>query len=235
MTEYFDPARMQRLDDFARIVESIGREDAASMQSLADELQISVDSVPRRVAEMRESGIPIVASETENVTMSAFELPSMALTVLELGAVVSGLELLSGERDSPLRSNAATALDKLSDGLPSGLSELAFESPWREMLSEALQLAELETLEQLGTAVIAKQKVRISYQALDGGLSERVVQPLELTPSGTSWLLSAWCELRQDYRTFLAESMRWVEVLEEKFDLEGDVSLEGYRASRGQR
>lgn len=235
MTESFDPARTRRLNDVARIVAFVDREATASIQSLADELQVSPAGVRLRVEEMRESGIPISDPKAGNVTMLAFELPGTKLSVREVGAVVTGLERLSGERDSPLRKSATTALDKLSEALPAGLYELVFESPWLEMLREARELAQLETLERLETAVAKQRKVRISYRALDGGLSERVVWPLELTPSGPSWLLGAWCELRQDYRTFIAEAIRRSEVLPEGFDLEGGVSIEAYRASRGQQ
>jgi predicted DNA-binding transcriptional regulator YafY len=43
------------------------------------------------------------------------------------------------------------------------------------------------------------------------------VWPLALSFYGPSWLLAAWCELRQDFRSFRLDRMAQLDVLDERF------------------
>ena len=42
----------------------------------------------------------------------------------------------------------------------------------------------------------------LRYRDLQGRLSERRIRPLQLEFWGRAWTLTAWCELRSDFRVF---------------------------------
>jgi len=44
--------------------------------------------------------------------------------------------------------------------------------------------------------------VTFAYRGVQSEQSERTVRPLCLAYFGPVWMLSAWCELRDDFRTF---------------------------------
>jgi predicted DNA-binding transcriptional regulator YafY len=52
--------------------------------------------------------------------------------------------------------------------------------------------------------------------------SRRTVRPLSLAYFGPVWLLAAWCELRNDFRTFRLDRM-----------VDFSVTLETFRPERG--
>ncbi|MFS9599292.1 helix-turn-helix transcriptional regulator, partial [Klebsiella variicola] len=50
-----------------------------------------------------------------------------------------------------------------------------------------------------------------------GARSERVVRPLACMFWGPVWTLAAWCELREDFRSFRVDRIETLELLEAKF------------------
>jgi predicted DNA-binding transcriptional regulator YafY len=55
---------------------------------------------------------------------------------------------------------------------------------------------------QLRQALRNQLKVYFEYRNAVGAASSRTVRPLSLAYFGPVWLLAAWCELREDFRTF---------------------------------
>ena len=59
----------------------------------------------------------------------------------------------------------------------------------------------------------------------------RRLWPLGLFYWGKVWTLAAWCELRQDYRSFRPDRMKELELLDKGFDPDTDgISLAGFVA-----
>ena len=60
--------------------------------------------------------------------------------------------------------------------------------------------------------------------------SERTIWPLALHFWGRVWTLAAWCELRQDFRTFRVDRAEGVFVTGERFEPTAGRRLEDYLA-----
>ena len=69
----------------------------------------------------------------------------------------------------------------------------------------------------ISEAVQSRHKLRLRYRDVDDSLSERVVRPLGCFYWGKVWTLSAWCELRQDFRGFRVDRIESVQTLETQF------------------
>jgi predicted DNA-binding transcriptional regulator YafY len=82
-------------------------------------------------------------------------------------------------------------------------------------------------------ALAARQKLAIRYQRADGSQSERVIRPLGAFFWGKTWTLTAWCELRQDFRNFRLDRMQHVEATAEDFEDEPGQSLRDYLRTIG--
>jgi predicted DNA-binding transcriptional regulator YafY len=70
---------------------------------------------------------------------------------------------------------------------------------------------------ELRRALRSQLKVRFNYRDAQDEASERMVRPLCLAYYGPVWLLSAWCELRDDFRTFRLDRIADFSVPGEKF------------------
>jgi predicted DNA-binding transcriptional regulator YafY len=58
--------------------------------------------------------------------------------------------------------------------------------------------------------------------------SERTVRPLSLAYFGTVWILAAWCELREDFRTFRLDRIGEFQVTAERFRPERGKTLHDF-------
>ena len=69
----------------------------------------------------------------------------------------------------------------------------------------------------LRRALRSHLKVRFAYRNALAEPSERTVRPLCLAYFGPVWLLSAWCELRDDFRTFRLDRIDGFAVQADRF------------------
>ena len=82
-----------------------------------------------------------------------------------------------------------------------------------------------ETLEAMRHAVVAHLKLRLTYADEQGRRSERLVRPLGCFFWGATWTLAAWCELRQDFRSFRIDRVHAFEATALRFRDEPGRSL----------
>ena len=103
------------------------------------------------------------------------------------------------------------------------LLETALFAPGRP--GAAVMTADLSLLRR---AVGEHRPVRFGYSRADGAESTRTVRPLGLYFWGTKWTLAAWCEYRNDYRSFRPDRMREVLMLDGIFDGSDGIHLQAF-------
>ena len=74
--------------------------------------------------------------------------------------------------------------------------------------------------------------VLVRYLSLQDRRTERTVRPLALTTFGYNWLLVAWCEERNDFRTFRADRIESAVALDGAFADEPGQTLDDYLNDR---
>jgi predicted DNA-binding transcriptional regulator YafY len=79
-------------------------------------------------------------------------------------------------------------------------------------------------------AIRERRKLSIDYEALSGERSRRIVRPLGLAFFGPFWMLAAWCEKRDDFRTFRIERIGTMKITEEMFKDEKGKTMEDFIA-----
>ncbi len=78
-------------------------------------------------------------------------------------------------------------------------------------------------------ALSASRRIVLDYARDDGSPSARTIRPLGLYYWGKVWTLAAWCELRDDFRSFRLDRMR-APALGAPFAPEADKTLEVFLA-----
>lgn len=71
---------------------------------------------------------------------------------------------------------------------------------------------------KLDRAIKESRKVRIKYYSSDKSESERIIHPLDLFYTSSSWAVAAYCELRNDLRHFELKRIKEIEILKETFN-----------------
>jgi predicted DNA-binding transcriptional regulator YafY len=183
-------------------------------------------TVYRDVADLQRQGVPIEGEAGVGYRMRAgFDLPPLMFSTGEAKALVACARLAQPRLDTALARDADSALAKILAVLP----------PTARAAAEALAVfaidigstdtATRERLQQLREAVESRQVLRLTYDSLDGARSERRVRPLGVFYWDAVWTLAAWCELRNDFRSFRVDRIVDAQTLDERFRDEAGKTL----------
>jgi predicted DNA-binding transcriptional regulator YafY len=179
-----------------------GRHHAVTASRLAEELEVSERTIYRDVADLIAQGAPIEGEAGVGyILRPGLFLPPLMFSEDEVEAVLLGLRYVDQRGDEVLRAAASVALAKISAVLsPQAQAQitnpLSMPGPPSSFPNNGTPLDELRT------AIRGQMRLDITYEDEQGRHTERVVWPVQLGFMDRARVLGAWCELRQDFRTF---------------------------------
>ena len=208
---------MRRADRLFELVQRLRGRRRCTAEQLAGWLEVSVRTVYRDVADLQARGVPIDGEAGVGyVLRPGYTLPPLMFTAPEAQALVAAVRIAQPRLDAPMAAEAEAALAKILAVLPAdarvAAESLALFAPDAGIAPEVR-----EALNTLRRAVLDRRKLRLHYVDEAGQASARVVRPLGCFFWGAVWTLAAWCELRQDFRSFRLDRLRAVEALDERF------------------
>ena len=157
----------------------------------------------------------------------AISLPPLTLTAAELEALNLGLAIVGEAADAALKEAAESLATKIDAVLPA--QTIAEAEAWKfAVFPFADPTRNLAHMPLLRAAIKAMQKVRLTYRARDGAVTERIIRPLHMEYWGRVWTLTAWCELRAGFRVFRLDLIEQAEALPELFVDEPGKRLADY-------
>jgi predicted DNA-binding transcriptional regulator YafY len=214
---------MRRADRLFDIVQALRGGRTRTAADLAASLEVSVRTVYRDIATLIASGVPVDGEAGVGyVLRPGFLLPPLALTEDEAQALVLGARLVAAWADKELARAAQEALVKLEaagagTGPQAAPSLRSFQARPDPALRDRLLVAR--------RAIRAQRKLDLLYRAPEASPSARRVRPLSLEFWGHGWTLTAWCELRGDFRAFRLDRMERLEPTAEPFRPEPGKTL----------
>lgn len=204
---------MRRADRLFEIVQLLRGQRLRTAQDMADRLEVSVRTIYRDVDALIATGVPIEGERGVGyVIRSHFNLPPLQFSAEELQALALGARFVRAWADPALIMAAEEALVKIDAVLP----EEAQGRLWRRDLSvhaKVMTPAHRQILASLRQALNQHRKVSLVYYDAKDDATARCVRPLSLDAWGHAWLLTAWCELRGDFREFRLDRIAQVTVL----------------------
>lgn len=216
---------MRRADRLFQIVQLIRGRRLSTAAFLAERLEVSMRTIYRDVADLQHQGVPIEGEAGVGYRLGAgFDLPPLMLTQGEANAVVAAARLAQSWLDPGLAREVEGALGKILSVLPPA-ARAAAEAQALFAPAVGLSASEQALLQTLREAVHTRHVVRIDYADVQGRPSARRLRPLGCFYWGKVWTLSAWCELRQDFRGFRIDRIVHLEVLPEQFRPEAGKTL----------
>lgn len=228
---------MRRADRLFRIVEYLkARRQAVTADKLADELDVSVRTIYRDIADLCRSDVPIFGEAGVGYTLDRdYTVRPLIFDVEELDALALGAQMVGSWGDPEIARSARRAIDKITSVLPEPLRAEIFQTALFSPPSQAKVPVKID-FPALRRAIRKRNKVEFRYEALNGKKSQRIVRPLCLAFFGPVWLFAGWCESRQDFRNFRLDRMTRLKVSDTLFTDEIGKRLIDYRRQNfGQR
>jgi predicted DNA-binding transcriptional regulator YafY len=220
---------VRRADRLFQVIQLLrGRRRATTASALAGQLGVSERTIYRDVRDLMASGTPIEGEAGVGYTLRRdYDLPPLMFDPEELEALVLGARLVAAFGDESLVRPARSAISKVESALPQKVKSKLERPPLFAPRMPASR-ARSAALDRIRAAMTGKQKLRLSYQRGDGEESFRVVRPLGAFFWGTSWTVTAWCELRNDFRNFRLDRIYELEIIQETFADEPGRTLRDY-------
>ena len=217
--------RTDRLFDLIQILRDGRLHKAAEM---ADRLEVSDRTIWRDMATLMASGLPVEGARGVGYILRApITLPPMILTSAELEAFRLGVRLVADGADPGLARAArslATKIGAVTPAPPEPDDDGLFVFTGREATRAAPHMP------MLRAAIRAQERLSITYTDESGLDSHRDIRPLQLEFWGRVWTLAAWCEARQDFRSFRVDRIRAITPTGETFPTEPGRDLITWRA-----
>lgn len=216
---------MRRADRLFQLVQLIRGRRLSTAAFLAERLEVSLRTVYRDVADLQHQGVPIEGEAGVGYRLgSGFELPPLMFTQAEANALVIASRVAQAWIDGALARDVESALGKILSVLPPS-ARVAAEAQALFAPGTGLNERTQTTLKALRDAVQQQRLVRLVYLDLEDQPSERRVRPLACLYWGKVWTLSAWCELREDFRTFRVDRIELCEPLDATYAQEPGRTL----------
>lgn len=227
---------MRRADRLFQIVQYLRSRRLTTAAQLAQWLEISERTVYRDIRDLECSGVPVEGEAGAGYRLrKGFDLPPIMFSFDEVEALVAGARMIQAWGSPELASSSRSAVAKIALALPperrESVQDTRLFAPRLGITAEVAAMLELTR-----QAIVQRRKMLIVYERIGGGdAGERTVRPFGLYFWGAKWTLTAWCELRNDYRTFRLDRIRRAMATEDRFREEPDRNLADFLAKIGRR
>lgn len=186
-------------------------------QALSDELGVSLRTIYRDIESLRRSGALIDGEAGYGYTLQEDPaLPPMMFSRDEMEALVLGLREVVQVADPVLARAAENALSKLKASLPERMrAEFEHAVLYAKRFNARPKIT--IDIEALRHATRSEYVIDLNYRDVEDTPTQRSVQPLAIVFFERSLVVLAWCELRQDYRSFRIDRIEEMRVTERSF------------------
>jgi predicted DNA-binding transcriptional regulator YafY len=226
-------SRTERLFDLIQLLRTYHFPVTAAR--LAARLEVTVRTVYRDIATLQALGAPVDGEAGLGyVLRPGFLLPPLMFKDDELEAIVLGARWVMDRADTQLGQAARSALARIGAVLPARLRQDLEDSPLIVGPGRAFRDSDAELI-KLRRAIRQQRKVSLRYRSVVGEITDRVIWPFALSFFNSVRIVVAWCELRQDYRSFRTDLIDQTRVLSESYPRHRSTLLKEWQTREGIR
>ncbi|OSI16003.1 helix-turn-helix transcriptional regulator [Neisseria dumasiana] len=175
--------------------------------TLAETLSVSVRTVYRDIETLCRQGADIRGEAGVGfILYKDFLLPPLSFNANEIEALVLGMRWVLAYTDNALAQDAKSVLAKVQAVLPENMADLLDNQALFPVRDHA-EYGEHEqyVLNTVRAAIRSNRKLEFDYTDAENRPSRRTVWPFSIGYFDDARLVSAWCELRQDFRHFRSD------------------------------
>ncbi|MDF0479935.1 YafY family transcriptional regulator [Vagococcus sp. PNs007] len=192
-----------KIERMLTIIVMLLNRNRVTANELAEKFEVSIRTIYRDIETINLAGIPIISHAGNNGGFSIYEdykLNNQVLTLNNLTSLLSVLKdinstLNDSELDSSIETLQTIVPDNKSDNLH--LEQIIIDlHPYGDSPSQK------ELVKTIRNAIKETHLLTIDYRNYDNVTSQRQVEPMSLIFKNYTWYLFAYCQLKEDFRTF---------------------------------
>lgn len=228
---------LNKMDRMLAIILKLQGKGMARAEDLAATFETSVRTIYRDVQALSEAGVPLIGTPGQGYSlMEGYFLPPVQLTTEEAVTLLLGTEFVKHYFDQAYLTKAQTSKIKIESILPEKVRREAEKTraDIRLLLGKIDEVRSKETknMSLLREAIVEMKKVHFCYvktaMSASKKKTERTVDPYGLVLINGSWVLLAYCELRQSIRHFRLSRINELVLVNKRFLRPTDFELQTY-------
>jgi len=223
---------MRRADRLFQIIQVLRRtRKPLTADAIAAELETSRRTIYRDIATLIGQRVPIRGEAGMGYILEkGFDLPPLMLTPDEIEAAVLGAQWVASNADPALSRAANDLIAKIADTVPERLRPFVLEPASR---ARPTRNKEIDRIDMVRTRaqIHEGKKITLRYRDEHGRESQRTIWPIAIGYHEAVRILAAWCELRDDFRSFRTDRVVDADYLGDKYPERRDVLRARWRQS----
>ena len=220
--------KIQRLLSIVNILSSRRTPIAASQ--LAEIQGVSVRTIYRDIIDLKAADIPILGEPGIGYQLGqGYFLPTFHFDHDEIDSMLIGLQLIDAIVQNDALSEAAKrVLAKIALAMEKRSQYHVLNAPFKSSSHKMDAFKSNQYFNLIRLTIRESRYLYIEYTDLKNTHSTRVVRPLGLTFFDEAWLLTAWCEVKLDFRNFRLDLIQKCEQMEEVFFNDSNKTFNAY-------
>lgn len=220
-----------KMTRWAKIINYLCSRNNMTIQRLIEECEIGERTIYRDLDELKKAGYPIqynASGRNYHINEKRFSLRMLSLNDMEAVAILHCIDAFNQE-GFPFSNALSMVKEKL---------QLCLPEERNKTIQEKLDVVEIDlpaptevpgsVFNLLVQGSQENKSVLITYSSSAGEFSSRKINPYGLIFKKSVCYLIAYCHLREQIRLFRSDRISEIELLEERFTLPENFTLETY-------
>ncbi|MFN1835571.1 helix-turn-helix transcriptional regulator [Balneola sp. MJW-20] len=206
--------------------------DKLTAGQLAERFNVSRRTIFRDLKSLQEINVPVTWDKYSGYgMMKGYKIPPLMFTPKELGTIMVGLNFVKSQVDADLAEDAQNVELKIKNVLPGELKDFMTSLEGSMVVDPYLRFGGKKkkggSWYLISSAIAQKKRLQFSYTRKDGKKDVRKVDPYLLVFYEDHWNMIGRSHLRNDFRNFILENVKEVQILDEKFQPSREIDMEG--------
>lgn len=188
---------------------------------ISQKFDVSLRTIYRDIKKLEQAGVPVITVEGKGYSiMDGYTVSPVQFRQEEVNALITAEKIIAQSKNDSLISEFGSALTKIKSTFQSTMQTKG-ELLDAKMLVLSTTKSNLQSsaLSTLQMAMTNFHMVKIKYQKVRSNeVSEREVEPSAIYCYDETWMVIAWCHLRDDYRNFRIDRILEYKLLSKNFE-----------------
>jgi len=203
-----------------------------TVDELAKRFDVSRRTIFRDLRALQEIEVPVTWDRYSGYgIMKGYKIPPLMFTSKELATVMVGLSFVKSQVDKHMVEDAQAVQEKIKNVLPgelkdfmNSLDEKTIVDPYLKFSSEKREGGNWYLI---SSAISQQKRILFTYKSRDGKITDRKIDPYLLVFYQDHWNIIGYSHKRGDFRNFIIENVKDIEILEENYTPKPKLSAEG--------
>jgi predicted DNA-binding transcriptional regulator YafY len=221
---------MNKYDRLLYILNLLRSRRNLNAEMIARECGVTERSIYRDIIALSEANVPIYYDNGYKLASGNF-LPPLNFDLNEYKCLTLALDSTPLAQAGQYRDTVKRIKAKVEAGLSETVRQTSKFSPRTTHIDIPVACDQGQVSRYFGRieeAISKSMCVRLKYDSVESGTSERIVEPYFIIFRGRAFYFVAFCRLKTEFRTFRIDRIAALSLLDEHFDRRANVDADTY-------